>query len=65
MLEENGMFVMNKKPTWFRGDRKSLIDHIATNCHQHVDNIITTPNGITDHGMVICNIRTKEIVDSA
>ena len=31
ILEENGMYVMNKKPTWFRGNKKSLIDHIATN----------------------------------
>ena len=24
MLEENGMIVMNKKPTWFRGNKRAL-----------------------------------------
>ena len=43
ILEEHGIYVMNKKPTWFRGNRKSLINHIATNAHQHIDNITTTP----------------------
>ena len=36
ILEENGMHVMNKKITWFRAGKKSLIDHIATNSHQHI-----------------------------
>ena len=57
ILDEYGMHVMNKKPTWFRGDKKSLIDHVATNTHQHIDNITTTPAGISDHGMVIFNLR--------
>ena len=39
ILEEYGLCVMNKKPTWFRGDKKSLIDHITTNAHQNIDNI--------------------------
>ena len=64
ILEENSMYVMNKKPAWFRGNKKSLIDHIATNCHQHIDNIITTPCGTSDHGMVIFNLRTKEVTDN-
>ena len=64
ILEEHGMYVMNKKPTWFRGNRKSLIDHIATNAHQHIDNITTIPPGISDHGMVIFNLRTSEITDN-
>ena len=64
ILEEYGMHVLNKKPTWFRGNKKSFIDHVATNTHQHIDNIITTPAGISDHGMVIFNLRMSEITDN-
>ena len=64
ILKEHGMYVMNKTPTWFRGNRKISIDHIATNAHQHIDNITTTPAGISDHGMVIFNLRTSEITDN-
>ena len=44
--------------------KKSLINHIATNAHHHIDTIITTPPGISDHGMVIFNLRTSEITDN-
>ena len=64
ILEEYGLCIMNKKPIWFRGNKKSLIDHIATNAHHHIDNITTTPPGISDHGMVIFNLRTSEITDN-
>ena len=64
ILEEFGLFVMNKKPTGFRGEKKSLIDHISTNAHQNIDNFTTTQTRISDHGMVIFNLRTTEITDS-
>ena len=64
ILEEYGLCVINKKPTWFRVDKKSLIDPISTNAHQNIDNIITTPPGISDRGMVIFNLRTTEITEN-
>ena len=64
ILEEYGLCIMNKKPTWFRGDKKSLIDHLSTNLHQNINNITTTLPGISDHGMVIFNLRTTEITDN-
>ena len=56
--------MLNKKRTWFRQNKKSLIDHISTNSIQHIDNIITTPPGLLDHSMVIFNLRTNEITDN-
>ena len=64
ILEDYGLCVINKKPTWFRQNKKSLIDHISANVHQNIDNIITTPPGLSDHSMVIFNLGTNEITDN-
>ena len=64
ILEKYGLCVMNKKPTWFRGDKKSLIDHITTNAHQNIDNITNTLPGISDHVMVIFDLRTTIITEN-
>ena len=40
------------------------MDHITTNVHQNIDNITTTLPGISDHGMLIFNLRTNEITEN-
>ena len=44
--------------------QKSLIDHLSTSLHQKIDNITTTAPELADHGMLIFNLRTKEITDN-
>ena len=52
ILEDNGMSFLNKKPSWVRGNQKTLLDHISTNLPTHVSNIDTKPMGTSDHLMV-------------
>ena len=63
-MEDYSLCLMNKKPTWFRNNKKSLIDHATTNMHPYIDNINTTYSGISDHSMVSFNLRTAENIDN-
>ena len=64
-MECYDMCLMNKNPTWFRGNQKILNDHITTIMHTHIDNITTTAPGLSDQSMVIFNLRTKKNWDNA
>ena len=64
ILEAYGLCVMNKKPAWFRQNKKSLIDHISTNIGQNIDNVTITPPGLSDHSIVIFSLRANEITDN-
>ena len=64
IMGDYGLCLMNKSPTWFTNNRKSLIDHITTNMHQHIDNIATTQSGISKHSMVSFSLSTTENVDN-
>ena len=44
---ENSMVIHNKEPTFFRGNVRSCIDHIFSNCPTHVDNVCTHSNSNT------------------
>ena len=60
ILEENGMSILNKKPTWYKKKQKALLDHISTNRPTHVSNIKTEPVGTSDHMLVSFDLKTKE-----
>ena len=64
ILEDNGLSVQNKKKTWFRVNKKVLLDHITTNVPMHVSNINTEPMGKSDHHMVSFDLKTKENTDN-
>ena len=40
------------------------MDHVTTNIHQQIDNITTTQPGISNHSMVVFNLRTTENIDN-
>ena len=61
-MEDYGLRFMNKTPTWYRGNQKSLIDHVATNMHTHIEIISTYHAGVSDHCIVNFNHRTAKNV---
>ena len=48
----------------FRGNKKSLLDHITTNSPTHVSNINTEPMGTSDHHMVTFDLKMKEYTEN-
>ena len=54
----------NFKYTHFRPNQKpSCIDHLYSNCPNHINNVSTHTNGISDHSIITANYSTKhEIV---
>ena len=41
-----------------KGEIKSTIDHIYSNCPGNINNVNTIDNGFSDHSMISCNFST-------
>ena len=61
IFDDNGLSLLNKKPTWFRGKQKALLYHIRTNIPTHVSNIDIEPIGKSDNHMVSFDLKKENI----
>ena len=68
MIVENSLISHNTEPTFFRGESKSCIDHILSNCPTKISNIPThVQNGINylNIGAKIINTQNAILSDHA
>ena len=57
-LIDCNLIIHNKNHTFFKGENKSTIDHIYSNCPGNIDDINTITTGFSDHSMISCNYST-------
>ena len=60
MIINSNLVIHNHEFNRFAPHQKpSIIDHVVTNCPQHIDNVITKPSIISDHCSLTFNYKAK------